>query len=266
MSANVVGIIQARLASTRLPNKVLLKIKGKSVLQHVVDRVRAVRHIDTVVVATTTNIKDRAIGRLCMDIGVAVSCGEEEDVLDRYYQAALLFKAQHIVRITADCPLIDPTIIDQVILLHLNSSADYTSNILKPTYPDGEDVEVFTLETLEKMWKLAKLPSEREHVTSYIRDHPKLFHIAHLQHSLNLSNKRWTLDHAEDLNFIKKIYQALYSSNPLFGINDIIGVLQTHPDWEKINQHITKNAGYILSLQKDALCLNRNNYIQKPKL
>jgi len=252
----IVAIIQARLGSTRLPNKVLKKIEGKTILEHVIDRVKAARRIDQVVVATTVNKEDLAIVKICENAGIGVFCGSEEDVLDRYYQAARLFGADQVVRITADCPMIDPKVIDAVIELHLKENADNTLNTLKETYPDGEDVEVVKFGALKKAWQEAKLLSEREHVTPYIKNNPGMFKIINLEYWENLSEKRWTLDNAEDYELISRIYKALYHNNALFGMEEILAFLKNCPELEKINQHIARNEGYAKSLKEDRVVSN----------
>jgi len=251
MKIKVVAIIQARTGSTRLQNKVLLNLEGKTVLDQVINRVKASKLVDCVVVATTINKKDLDIANACSKTKTSVYCGSENDVLDRYYQAAKLFQADHIVRITADCPLIDPKIIDQIIKLHLQKKGDYTSNCTEVTYPDGEDVEVFTINTLFKIWKKAQLNSEREHVTKYIANHPKEFKIINYRNSKNLSDKRWTLDEPADYEFIKIIYKNLYPVNKLFGMRDILIFLKKNPKLEMINNKIIRNEGYIKSLKHD---------------
>ena len=248
---SVIAIVQARMGSTRLPRKVLLNLEDKTILEHVVNRVRSSKHIDDVVVATTVSKDDLRIVELCANLGVSVYCGSENDVLDRYYQAAKLFKADNIVRITSDCPVIDPKTIDDAISLHLKDNVDYTSNTLKETYPDGQDVEVFTFTALRTAWKSAKLASEREHVTPYIRNNPDFFKHASLKYKEDLSQKRWTLDNAEDLEFLRLVYKYLYSKNPLFNMDDILALIEKKPDIEKINQHIIRNEGYLKSLRED---------------
>ena len=248
---STIAIIQARMGSTRLPGKVLLNLEDKTVLEHVVNRVRFSKHVDDVVVATTISKDDLRIVELCANLGVSIYCGSEDDVLDRYYQAAKLFKADNIVRITSDCPVIDPKIVDGAIILHLKDNADYTSNTLKETYPDGQDVEIFTFASLRTAWKDAKLASEREHVTPYIRNHPDIFKHARLEYQKDLSQKRWTLDNAEDLEFLRLVYKYLYSKNSLFGMDDILALISEKPEIEKINQHIIRNEGYIKSLRED---------------
>ena len=251
---NMVGIIQARVNSTRLPNKVLLDLKGKTVMERVIERVQRSRLVEDVIVATTMEEQDLELALLCEKRGVKVYRGSEEDVLDRYYQAARVFLIKDIVRITADCPLIDPMIIDEAIGLYTSMKADYVSNALRETFPDGEDVEVFSFETLENAWKNAKLYSEREHVTSYIRKHPEFFKIENLICKQNLSQKRWTLDEKKDYEFIKLIYENLYNEGDgNFGMREILEFLKRYPECEKINSGIKRNEGYMKSLQKDKI-------------
>jgi len=246
----IIAIIQARLGSTRLPGKVLLDLEGKTVLEHVIDRVRASKYIDDIVVATTIQKGDLKIVNLCSNNGTSVYCGSENDVLDRFYQAARLFQAEHIVRITSDCPLIDPMVIDEVIKLHLAEKADYTSNTLKETYPDGQDTEIFTFEALKESWKNASLTSEREHVTPYMRKNQD-FKCINLESKVDLSNKRWTLDNPEDYEFIKLIYKNLYNKNRFFNMNEILKFINNNPEIEGINKSIVRNEGYIKSLRED---------------
>ena len=248
---DVVAVIQARVGSTRLPKKVLLRLEGKTVLEHVISRVEASKKIDQIIVATTTAAEDQVIADLCKRIGIHVYRGSENDVLDRYYQAVLPFKPNHIVRITADCPLMDPKVIDWVVTCHLNKKADYTANIFKETFPDGLDVEAFTFETLKRAWEEAALASEREHVTPFIRKRKDLFKQENIECGVNLGGKRWTLDNQEDFEFIKAVYEALYSNNPLFSMEEVLMFLEQNPEIEIINSHITRNEGYQKSLEND---------------
>lgn len=247
------AVIQARVGATRLPGKVMMKVLDKPILEYVIERVNRAKLIDEVIVATTENKEDLPIVDLAARLDVRVYCGSENDVLDRFYQAAKLFKIKNIVRITSDCPLIDPDIIDMVIEKHINAGADYTANIIKETYPDGEDVEVFTFESLKRAWRSAKLASEREHVTPYIRKHIKLFKIVNIECDDDLSNKRWTIDEPADYEFVIQIYQALYHKNPFFGMRDILEFLKIHPEIEEINHHISRNEGYLKSVIDDKL-------------
>jgi len=245
------GIIQARVGSTRLPRKVLKKVEGKTILEHVINRVKAAKNLDDIIVATTIKKEDLEIVKLCAQQGISVFCGSEDDVLDRYYQAARLFKAESIVRITSDCSLIDPKIIDNVIDLYLKENADYATNTMPETFPDGEDVEVFSFNALRIAWKNAKLASEREHVTPYIRNNPDIFKIVNLKCKPSLATKRWTLDEPEDFEFIKIIYKNLYPRNPLFGMKEILDFLKEHPEVERVNKGIIRNEGYLKSLKED---------------
>jgi len=249
--ARVIAVIQARIGSTRLANKVLLDLEGKTVLEHVIDRVRKSKLVSETVVATTVLGEDLKIVDLCSGKGVKVYRGSENDVLDRFYQAAILFNAEDIVRVTADCPLIDHKVIDDVLNLHFKKGSDYTSNIIEETFPDGEDVEVFTLDALKRAWQDAKLSSEREHVTPYIRKKPDIFKLSNLACEKDLSEKRWTLDEKEDYEFIKKIYAALYKKNRFFGIEEVLAVLRSHPEYEEINSRIGRNEGYLKSIKND---------------
>jgi len=248
---NIIAIVQARMGSTRLPGKVLLNLEDKTVLEHVVERIRSSKYVDDIVVATTISKDDLRIVELCANLRISVYCGSEDDVLDRYYQAAKLFKADNVVRITSDCPVIDPKIIDDAITLHSKNDVNYTSNTLKETYPDGQDVEVFTFTSLRTAWKDAKLASEREHVTPYIRNNPDIFKHASLEYKEDFSQKRWTLDNAEDLEFLRLIYKYLYNKNPLFNMDDILALIDEKPEIEKINQHIIRNEGYLKSIRED---------------
>jgi spore coat polysaccharide biosynthesis protein SpsF (cytidylyltransferase family) len=250
---NNIAIIQARVGSSRLPQKVLLDLSGRTVLERVIERVEASKLIDQTVVATTISKGDLSIVELCSKMGISVYCGSEDDVLDRYYQAARLFKAETVIRITADCPLIDPEVIDRVIGAYRDRSCDYASNTIKETYPDGEDVEVFSFETLARAWKEAGLKSEREHVTPYIKNKQQLFKVLNIASDVDLSGKRWTIDDPEDYEFIKKVYAALEAHRHNFGMEEILSLLRSDPGLEKLNRHIGRNEGYARSLQEDGI-------------
>lgn len=242
---NVVCIIQARMESGRLPGKILLDLEGKPVLLRGVDRVLESKKINQVVVATTIKPHDQEIADLIKNYHprVAVFRGSEEDLLDRYYQAAKEFKAGIIIRITSDCPLIDSEVLDKVINVFLQSGEDidYVANILiKRTYPRGLDVEVFSFNVLEKMWREIKREEKyyREHVTSFIRGNPDLFKCKNITHDIDYSFHRWTLDVEEDYGLIKIIYQELYPKNPNFKMKEIIELFNKRPELIKINQDV----------------------------
>ena len=246
-----VAVIQARMGSTRLPGKVLLKVMDKTILQYVVERIRKAKNIDNIVVATTAKKEDQEIVNLVNSLGIGVYCGADEDVLDRFYQAARLFKAKDIIRITADCPLIDPQIIDDTIDCYFERGADYCSNALEETFPDGLDVSIFSFNALSNAWENAKLLSEREHVIPYIRKNPDKFKIVSFRNEADLSNKRWTLDTEKDFLFIKAVLEGLYPAKPDFKMNDILEFLKKNPHIEAINKGIKRNEGYLKSLKED---------------
>lgn len=250
-------IIQARLAAKRLPGKVLKKINGKPLLEILISRLRYCKTVKNIIIATTENPKDKKIVALAKKLKIPVFWGSENDVLDRYYRAASKFKAKDIVRITGDCPLIDPAIIDKVVSVYKKNKKDidYVSNVHPPTFPDGMDVEVFSFEALRKSWKKATLRSEREHVTSYIVNHPKIFRTKNVSYKKNFSNLRLTIDNKEDLILAKNLFNIL-KNNKRFGLEDILNIWRTNPNIFFINQHYRRNEGYIKSLETDLNNLN----------
>lgn len=238
------AIIQARMGATRLPGKVLMEVMGKPILAYVVERIKRAHNIYDIIIATTNNRQDLAIVHLADKLEVKVYAGSEDDVLDRFYQAALLFKTNHIVRITADCPLIDPKVIDRVIDCYFESGADYCSNVLEVTFPDGQDTEVFSLNCLSAAWREASLSSDREHVTPYIKKNKTKFKLVNLRNKDDLSANRWTLDRKEDFEFIKAVLEALYPLNPDFTMEDILRFLERYPHLEALNKGIERNEAY----------------------
>lgn len=252
--ALILGLIQARTGSTRLPGKILMEFCGKPDLYHVYDRTKKSKKIDEIIVATTDKISDDKVFDYCEKEDIKCFRGSEDDVLDRFYQCCKqrgLSEKDSVVRITADCPLIDPVIIDKVIEYFLENDFDYVSNAIEPTYPDGLDVEVFLFSALEKSWKEAKLPSEREHVTPYIRNNESLFKIGSFKNSVDLSHYRWTLDEIEDYRLINIIYEKLYSQDDVFDTEDILLFLKDNPQLNEINNKYARNEGYLKSLEAD---------------
>lgn len=240
------------MGSTRLPGKVLKKVLGKTVLEYLIERLRRANTLDKIIIATTDNPQDDAIIDLARKLRVDVFRGSEDDVLDRFYQAAKHYHAQEVVRVTADCPLMDPAIIDQVVSffkLH-QDRFNYVSNVHPPTFPDGMDVEIFSFTALERSWREATLTSEREHVTAYIGNHPEIFRLGNVSNEKNLSQIRLTLDNAEDLLVIEKIMTVLYE-NKDFGLSEIMDWLNSHPEIVNPNRHIERNEGYKKSLLAD---------------
>lgn len=246
MILKVLTIIQARTGSTRLPKKVLLSAAGKELLLHIVERIARSANSGTIIVATTTNPEDDAIEKMCSLNNIEVFRGDENDLLDRHYKAAVNFDGDIVVKIPSDCPLIDPMIIDRVVKNFLDNinKYDFISNILPPTYPDGNDVEVMTIDALKYAWENAKLDFEREHTTPFIWSHPEIFRINNIswETGQNYSNShRWTLDYEDDYTFIRLVFEELYRKNPNFGLYDILSLLHDKPYLTRINnQHIGK--------------------------
>ncbi len=248
---NVTAIIQARMSSVRLPGKVLLDICGKPLLEHFIQRVSVAESIQRIIVATTKNVKDRAIIEFAQKHGITHYVGSEDDVLDRFYRAARQYAAKTIVRITPDNPFIDPQVIDRVVNCYLSSeNLDYVSNRMKPTYPEGLDVEVFSFTALERAWKKAKKPSEREHVTPYIWNHPELFQLANVANDQDFSYMRWTLDTEADLRFTQEVYSRLYRGQ-IFVMKDILTLLHEEPQLQQMNYGVARDEGYLESLERD---------------
>lgn len=243
-------IIQARMGASRLPNKVLMPLAGKPVLEHVIHRCQHAKLVDRVIVATTVEPKDLAVVNFVSGLGASVFCGSVNDVLDRYYQAARFFELQHIVRITADCPMIDPDIIDCVVGKYFDTGADYAANTLEETYPDGEDVEVFSFDVLKRTWHDAKMLSEREHVTPYMRK-SEVFKKMNVTYDIDLSRQRWTLDELRDYHKLSAVFDALYQKDAFFHMKDILQFLAGHPQIDRINADVMRNEGYQKSLADD---------------
>jgi len=236
----VVTVIQARTGSARLPNKVLLPLVGKPLLVRMVERVQAAELVGTVVVATTTAPEDNAIDAICHREGFLCFRGHPTDLLDRHYQVARLFNADAAVKIPSDVPLIDPAVIDKVLGVYLRNpdAYDYVSNLHPPSYPDGNDVEVMYMGALERAWIEAERDFEREHTTPFLWEHPQRFNIRNVTWETGLDysmTHRWTIDYEEDYAFIKAVYEALYPHSFLFGLDDILALLERRPDIAALN-------------------------------
>ena len=237
----IVAVIQARMGSSRLPGKVLKDINGRTMLARVVRRASRSTLVNKVIVATTTAPRDKAIIDECDSLGVPSFCGSEQDVLDRYYRAAKLFYAEAVVRITSDCPLVDPEIIDQVIQAFRKDGADYASNTIVGTYPRGLDVEVFTFSALEKAWREARETYQRVHVTPYFYQNPELFRLVPVTGAEDNSNYRWTVDTEEDLNLVRTVY-ARMNRDDSFSWRDVLNLMKIEPELADINRHIQQKS------------------------
>lgn len=235
----VVAIIQARMGSTRLPGKVLLDLAGEPILGRVMNRTQRAQTLVEVVVATTVQPVDDAIVRLCAERGWPCFRGSEEDVLDRYYQTAMAHQADVVVRITSDCPLIEPEVIDRVVreFLDLQPEVDYSCNVLpRRTFPRGLDTEVMRFDVLERAWREDHNPAWREHVTPYIYHNPDLFRIHGVTNEVDYSHLRWTVDTPEDLDFVRRIYD--HFGHDHFTWQEVLEVLEEHPEWLEINRTV----------------------------
>jgi spore coat polysaccharide biosynthesis protein SpsF len=237
----VVAIVQARMGSTRLPGKVLKDLEGETLLARVVNRLRRARLINEVLVATTDRAADDAIVKECRSLSVLVSRGDQDDVLDRYFRAAQLAKAEVVVRVTSDCPLIDPEIADKTIAAFLEASPDYASNALMRTYPRGLDTEVMSVATLGRAWQGARKRYEREHVTPYIYEHPAEFKLLSVTGDADYGSHRWTVDTPEDLEFVRAIYIRL-KDNPTFAWRDVLDLLDREPELMELNRSVMQKA------------------------
>ncbi len=244
-----VAIVQARMGSTRLPGKVMRSLIGKPVLWHVVDRLRFCKEVDAIVVATTTESEDDVIEDWCCAHWVRCFRGSRDDVLDRYYQAAKFYQVSSILRITADCPAIDPVVVDE--LLHEYQAHTLDAYGLAGEFPDGLDCEVVSFSALERAWKEAEMASEREHVTPYIHGHSELFRVGKFEKFHNLAHHRWTLDEELDFHFLERVFLRLYREDLPFDTSDILALLEREPELLTINGGIVRNEGYSRSLQSD---------------
>jgi spore coat polysaccharide biosynthesis protein SpsF len=246
-----VCIVQARMSSTRLPGKVLLPLAGREVLGHVVDRLRHCRTLDQIVVATSDHLSDVVLHDWCVAHAVPVFRGSLDDVLDRYCQCARQHQAEAVVRITADCPAIDPTVVDEVVEGFLSGPYDLFD--LRGEFPDGLDCAVFSRAALERAWREAILKSEREHVGPYVVNHPELFRVGSLEGFKGLAQHRWTLDDPRDLAFLQAVFERLHRpEGPPFTTQELLDLLAREPALFAINQGIVRNEGLLKSLAADA--------------
>lgn len=234
------AVVQARIGSTRLPGKVLLNLDGKTVLEHVVERIKLSKRVDEVIIATTVLEKDDKIEALALEKGWEYYRGSEDDVLSRYYEAAEKYKLEVIVRITSDCPLIDAQVIDTMIDIYTSNKYDIVTNagadLSNRTFPRGLDVEIFSLEILKKAYINGKENYQREHVTPYIYERSS--NIYYHRNDIDYSSYRWTLDTEEDWELISSVYKHLYHGIHDFFLQDIIELMKKRLDVASINAHI----------------------------
>ncbi len=249
----ILGVLQARVTSTRLPGKVLKPLAGQAMILRQIERLYRTRLMNSLVVATSTDQSDDQLDQLLRDNGIPCYRGDLNDVLDRFYRAAASYNPLHVIRFTADCPLTDPEVNDQVIQFHLDGGYDYTSNSVEPTFPDGLDIEVMKFKALERAWNDAYLTSQREHVTPYLYKTMGLFKTAQYKQPVDLSMLRWTVDTEEDYTAMAEVYNSLYTANPRFGMREVLGLLRERPEINLLNAGQARNEGYAKSLANDAV-------------
>lgn len=243
-------VIQARMGSTRLPGKVMMAVSGKPLIGHMIDRLRQANLVDRIIVATSTDSSNDNMCDYLEQMGISVFRGNEDDVLERFYLAAKSYNLKYIVRLTADCPLVDPHIVDKFINEYFAQKADYLAS--DQTWAEGLDTEIFSFPILETAYRNAKKQSEREHPTMYFHNHPQLFNIVKFQSPTDDSKYRITVDEPQDLEVVKCIFKALYKDgNGYFGMKEIKSYLDEHPEIYKINSFIIRNEGLIKSLKTD---------------
>lgn len=237
-----VAIVQARMGSTRFPNKVMRELNGTPMIGVLLDRLRRAKRVDDVMVATSDDPRNDPLAEYVRGLGVDVFRGSENDVLDRYYRAARQAGADIVVRITGDCPLIDPELVDEVIALYTTSKVDYASNIQPPSYPDGLDTEVFSFSALEKAWQAARAPREREHVTPFLRESREFTRANHRNNGRDESAERWTVDEPEDFEIVERVFTHFHPRRD-FSYADVRALRSRHPEWFMTNKHLARNEG-----------------------
>lgn len=240
----IIAILQARMSSSRLPGKVLKPILDRPMLQHQVERLRRAETVDVLVVATSDRPSDDPLAELCAAIGVDVFRGSLDDVLDRFHRCATAHGADQVVRLTGDCPLADPELVDALVRFHLDGDFDYSANCRPPTLPDGLDAEIFTMEALGRAHAGATTSHEREHVVPYIINRPGDFAMGNWSlDGEDHSGLRWTVDEPEDLVFVRAVFEALYPGNPAFTWRDVLRLVRQRPQLAALNAHHERNAG-----------------------
>jgi spore coat polysaccharide biosynthesis protein SpsF (cytidylyltransferase family) len=231
-------------------------------ISHIINRLKNVKFAEQIILATTKKEEDKILIEIAKKQEIFSFTGNEKDVLKRYFMCAKKFDADPIIRITGDCPLCDPKIIQKMIKIFNAKKYDYISNRIKPTFPDGLDVEIFSFKALKKSEKNAKMKSEREHVTPYIYKNSKKFSIFNVKNKKNLSHLRWTVDEKKDLKFVKKIYQEM-NPKKIFFMNDVLEVLKKNPKFIEINQDIVRDEGYLISKKNEIKISRVKNFVKR---
>lgn len=241
----ILGIVQARSSSTRFPRKVLQPLVGEAMILRQLERIMLSQSIGRIVVATSNDESDDELADVLTVHGYEVRRGPLDDVVKRFEMVIDEFQPEHVVRLTADCPLADPSVIDKVVDEHLSRQCDYTSNVLTPTFPDGLDVEVFSMSAFERLIDGELSPTEREHVTLGIYTHPERYSLWDVRQETDYSHLRWTVDVPDDLEFVQRVYEQLYTVDPAFGQEDILDLLELQPTLSRTSQDLARNAGLV---------------------
>lgn len=249
----IAGILQVRTGSTRLPLKVLKEIKGKTLIELYVERVIRSKLMDNIIIATTVSDSDDIIENIANKINIDCFRGSENDLVDRYYQCSKRYGVDVIVRLCNDDPFVDYEVIDEAIDLLINKKADWVTNHLRPTYPEGLDIDVFSFSLLKEMWENASLKSEREHVFPYVYNNIDRFNVISMEQEKDYSDLRWTLDYEEDFKMVEKVYGYLYNDKRIFLQNDILELLEIHPEIKNINSNIEHYEGIKKSFKEEQL-------------
>jgi spore coat polysaccharide biosynthesis protein SpsF len=254
MAPSVLAVVQARVGSSRLPGKALMPIAGRPMLAHVLARTRMIAQVSQIVLATTVNPEDDALVDVARGAGAACIRGSVDDVLDRFHAALRAYPAESVLRVTADCPLLDPDVSGLVIRDYLDHAGDvdYVSNVEPMTYPDGLDAEIVSAAALGRAWREARLPSDREHVTTYVRDPHNGFRRRVVTHREDLSRHRWTVDEPRDLEFVRAVYDELAPDGTrIFGMSEVLALLQARPALVELNADLRRNEGLERSRRLD---------------
>jgi spore coat polysaccharide biosynthesis protein SpsF len=258
-------IVQARMGSTRLPGKVLKKILGEPMLWHLVNRVKKSRYVDTLIIAATEDKKDDAIEIFANEYHLGIYRGSEKDIVDRYYNAARKYNADIVVRIWGDCPLIDPEIIDKTIEQFLSYKAEYANNSNPPTFPFGMTIEIYSFNTLERIWKETRDPFFREYPFEYIYANKESFKTVYVKNDVDLSDIHLTVDYIEDFELITKIFEDLYSEHMVFNMKDILELIDKHPGLRVMNKEMKRNIEYTKELKERQKLIEKNEHFDNNK-
>ncbi len=254
----ILAVVQARMASSRLPGKVMKPVLGRPIISYLFERLSHCRLIDKIVLATSVNSTDDKLCKYIKSEGYDVFRGSEDDVLERFYLAAKPYNPDHIARVTGDCPCLDPEVCDRLFKIYLEQKVDHAE--LSPEYAEGADCEIFTFRALKEAYDKATLKSEREHVSLYLNNHPELYKKILLPNGTDDSRYRITVDEKEDFMVVKAVFEALYKGKKIFSLEDIKDFLNGHPEIFRLNSHIIRNEGLQISLRNDHVVKTPKNF------